>query len=180
MALNDKQRRFAEEYLIDLNATQAAIRAEYSEKTAYSQGQRLLKNDEVQALVQELMAARAKRTEITADNVLAELAKHAFLDPKSFFDDSGNLKNIHEIPDEAAVALAGLDVFEEYEGRGQDREFLGYTKKIKFTDKLKALISLGEHLGLFNKKEADQQGLGPLVVNVVYGKPPDKGAESDG
>ena len=94
MALNDKQRRFAEEYLIDLNATQAAIRAEYSEKTAYSQGQRLLKNDEVQALVQELMAARAKRTEITADNVLAELAKHAFLDPKSFFDDSGNLKNM--------------------------------------------------------------------------------------
>ena len=76
--------------------------------------------------------------------------------------------------------MAGLDVFEEYEGRGQDREFLGYTKKIKFTDKLKALISLGEHLGLFNKKEADQQGLGPLVVNVVYGKPPDKGAESDG
>lgn len=181
MALNDKQKRFAEEYIIDLNATQAAIRADYSEKTAYSQGQRLLKKVEIQAEVQRLMEERSKRTEISADRVVAEIAKHAFLNPKAFFNDDGSLKNIHDVPDEAVVALTGLDVFEEFEGFGDDRELIGYTKKLKFTDKLKALGQLGEHLGIFGKKEEDNQGLGPLLVNVVYGKPPPvKGADGDG
>lgn len=80
MALNAKQRRFLDEYLIDLNATQAAIRAGYSAKTASSQGERLLRNVEVQALLTERMKAREKRTEITQDKVLAELAKIGFAD----------------------------------------------------------------------------------------------------
>lgn len=68
--LNDKQRRFAAEYIVDLNATQAAKRAGYSERTAYSQGQRLLKHAEVSALISRGAERREKRTEITADYVL--------------------------------------------------------------------------------------------------------------
>lgn len=78
--LTEKQKRFCEEYLIDLNATQAAIRAGYKEKTAYAQGQRLLKKVEVQLYLKELMEQRSQRTEITADTVLKELAKIASAD----------------------------------------------------------------------------------------------------
>lgn len=71
--LSPKQERFAREYLLDLNATQAAIRAGYSTKTAYSMGQRLLKNVEVQKAVQSAMDERSKRTEVNADYVLTNL-----------------------------------------------------------------------------------------------------------
>lgn len=67
MALNERQKRFVAEYLIDLNATAAAKRAEYSERTAYSMGQRLLKNVEIQEAIQKAIEKRAHRTEITQD-----------------------------------------------------------------------------------------------------------------
>lgn len=72
--LTDRQARFCEEYLIDLNATQAAIRTGYSEKTANEQGARLLANVSVQEKIAELKAERAKRTEMTQDSVIQELA----------------------------------------------------------------------------------------------------------
>lgn len=78
MALTAMRERFVDEYLVDLNATQAAIRAGYSPKTAYSMGQRLLKDVEVQAAIQEARARREKRTEITQDRVVQEIADNAF------------------------------------------------------------------------------------------------------
>src|SRR5690554_3470514 len=72
--LTDKQKRFCEEYIIDLNRTKAAIRADYSEETADVQGSRLLKNVKVQKEIEKLKKARSKRTQITADRVLKELA----------------------------------------------------------------------------------------------------------
>lgn len=78
MALTAMRERFVDEYLVDLNATQAAIRAGYSPKTAYSMGQRLLKDVEVQAAIQEARARREKRTEITQDRVVREIADNAF------------------------------------------------------------------------------------------------------
>jgi phage terminase small subunit len=71
--VNDKQAAFAREYIVDLNATQAAIRAGYSEKTAYSHGQRLLKHVEVAAAIQTAMDDRAKRVEVSADYVLESI-----------------------------------------------------------------------------------------------------------
>lgn len=78
MALNEKQKRFCDEYLIDLNATQAAIRAGYSPKTANEQGARLLANVSVQARLQEALKKRAARVEITQDRVLKEFAAIGF------------------------------------------------------------------------------------------------------
>lgn len=77
--LTDKQQRFVDEYLIDLNATQAAIRAGYSAKTADQQGSRMLANVKVQQAIAERMAERSKRTGVNQDRVVLELAKVAFL-----------------------------------------------------------------------------------------------------
>ncbi len=75
--MTDKRARFVDEYLVDLNATQAATRAGYSEKTAYSQGQRLLKDVEVAKAIAERQAERAERVRVTADDVLAGLLREA-------------------------------------------------------------------------------------------------------
>jgi phage terminase small subunit len=157
VALTPKQERFVQEYLVDLNATQAAIRAEYSEKTAYSQGQRLLKNVEIQAAIQNATQKRQQRVEITQDRVLLEYARLAFFDPRKLFCEDGKPKDISELDDDTAAALAGLDMQEVYEGAGQDREFVGYVKKYKLANKLGALDSLGKHLGMFSDKPQQER-----------------------
>ena len=82
MPLNDRQSRFVAEYLVDLNATQAAIRAGYSAATANQIGARLLVNVKVAAAIAEAQAARSRRTEVTQDRVVLELARVAFGDPR--------------------------------------------------------------------------------------------------
>lgn len=152
MALTPKQRRFVDEYLIDLNATQAAIRAKYSAKTAASQGERLLRNVEVQAALTSGMNARSERTQITQDRVLQEYARIAFFDPRNLFNADGTPKPITELDDDTAAALAGVDLQDVYEGYGDERVFIGYTKKYKVADKKGALDSVARHLGMFTPK----------------------------
>ena len=149
MALTSKQERFVAEYLVDLNATQAAIRAGYSEKTAYAIGQQNLKKLEIQTAIQKAIKKRARRVEITQDRVLQEYARLAFYDPRKLFDEDGKPKDISSLDDDTAAALAGLDVMEEYEGTGENRQFIGYTKKYKLANKLGALDSVAKHLGMF-------------------------------
>ena len=110
MALNDKQQRFVDEYLKDLNATQAAIRAGYSAKTAYAIAEKLLRKVEIQQAVQDAKKARSERTEITQDRVLQELARLAFFDPRKMFHGDGSPKAIHELDDDTAAAVSGLNV----------------------------------------------------------------------
>jgi phage terminase small subunit len=150
--LTPKQSIFVKEYLIDLNATQAAIRAGYSEKTAYSIGEENLKKPVIAAAIQEAMDKRGTRTEITADRVLEEIAKLAFFDPRKFFNPDGSPIPIQDLDDNTAMALSGIDVLEEYEGSGKDRVFVGYTKKFKLSDKKASLELLGRHLKLFTDK----------------------------
>lgn len=155
--LTPKQKRFVDEYLIDLNATQAAIRAGYSPKTANEQGARLLVNVSIAKAIQEARDKRQQRTEITQDRVLQEYARLAFYDPRKLFRPDGTPKPIEELDDDTAAALAGLDVREEFEGAGESRTFAGYTKKYKLANKLGALDSLAKHLGLFDSKEEDPE-----------------------
>lgn len=153
-ALTPKQQRFVDEYLIDLNATQAYIRAGYSARgnVAEVNAARLLRNAQVQAAITEKMKNREKRTEITQDRVLQEYAKIAFFDPRKLFDENGQPKPISELDADTAAVIAGLDVLEEFEGSGEDRHFVGYTKKYKIADKKGALDSVARHLGMFNDK----------------------------
>lgn len=91
--LTEKQQRFVDEYLIDLNATQAAVRAGYSAKTAESQGSRMLRNVKVQQAIAEEMAERSKRTGINQDRVVLELARIAFVRMTDLVDSNGKIKD---------------------------------------------------------------------------------------
>ena len=148
VALTAKQKAFVAEYLIDLNATQAAIRAGYAEKTAYSQGQRLLKHVEIQAAIQKAQANREKRTEITQDRVLAELAKLGFSDMRQFtaWGPGGvGLKSSDELTDEEAACVAEVS---------ETVTQAGGTVRFKLHDKKGALELLARHLGMLNDKLA--------------------------
>lgn len=151
-SLTPKQAAFCAEYLIDLNGCQAAIRAGYSKKTARSVAAENLTKPDIQAEVARLMGDRSRRVEVTADNVLAELLKIAMADIGQAFKEDGSLKTLHDMPEEIRRAIAGVDVFEEFEGRGEDREQIGFTKKVRFWDKTKALEMLGRHLRMFTDK----------------------------
>lgn len=148
MKLTPKQSRFVDEYLVDLNATQAAIRAGYSAKTAKSIGGQNLSKVDIAAEIQVRMKSREDRTEITQDRVLAEYAKLAFLDPRKFYDEQGGLIPIHKLDADTAAAVAGMDVAEINVGETA----IGQLKKIKISDKKGALDSIARHLGMFNDK----------------------------
>lgn len=140
--LTPKQKKFCDEYLIDLNATQAAIRAGYSVKTAYSMGQRLLKNVEFQKYLQERMKKREKRTEITQDMVIQELAAIGFAKATDYAAIEGPLVTIKptaSLTEEQAKAIAGIE-------QGN------FGIKVKLCDKVKALELLGKHMGMFVDK----------------------------
>lgn len=150
--LNAKQSRFVEEYLVDLNASAAARRAGYSVKTADAIGRENLGKPAIAAAIAEAQAVRSKRTGITADRVLLELAKIAFFDPRSLFAADGSPLPISDLSDDAAGALAGIEVLEEFDGTGKDRVFKGYTKKYKVADKNTALTNAMKHLGMLRDK----------------------------
>lgn len=147
--LTPKQARFVAEYLVDLNATQAAIRAGYSMKTADSIGLQLLRKTQVASAIQRGQEERAQRVEVTQDMVVRELARVAFSDARRLFREDGSLKAPHELDDDTAAALASIEILEEYAGSGKERCLVGYTKKVRRWDKTKALELLGRHLSMW-------------------------------
>lgn len=150
--LTDQQDLFCREYLKDLNATQAATRAKYSENTASEQGSRLLSNVKIQERIQTLMHQRTKRLEISADTVLRELLLIAKSDISEAFDDKGNLLPIKQIPKRARRAIAGIETEELFEGYGRDKVHIGQSRKVKLWDKPRALEMLARHVKLFSDK----------------------------
>ena len=150
--LTEKQKRFADEYLIDLNAAAAYKRAGYVAEgnSAEACASRLLSNAKVATSVQERMKQREKRTEITQDRVLAEYAKLAFLDPRRFYDANGSLIPVHKLDAEVAAALSGMEVTVARSGEDANGNAMyDDVKKIKFIDKKGALDSVARHLGMF-------------------------------
>ena len=147
--LSDKQQRFCEEYLIDLNATQAAIRAGYSENSAHAQGPRLLANDSVAQEIDRLKAERSEKTEINAQWVLQRLAAEATADIADLYDEHMHLKPVHEWPVIWRMGLvAGVEVEELFEGYGQDRQHIGQLKKVKLSDRVRRLELIGKHIAV--------------------------------
>ena len=147
-ALRDKRLRFVTEYLIDLNATQAAIRAGYSERTAYSQGQRLLRNAEVQAAIAEHQTKRAERTRVDADWVLTRLAQEVEADVADLYDETGRVKPIHDWPPIWRKGLvAGIESISEKVGEDDEGNPIyatGY--KIRLAARDRRLEMLGKHV----------------------------------
>ena len=172
--LTAKQRIFVAEYLKDLNATQAAIRAGYSEKTAHAQGPRMLDNVGVREAIAAATSARAEKLEITAERVLAEIANMAFWDPGELTadDEAGeddrpewvidgrvihglrNFADIKRLPEKIRRAIVGW---------GYDRN-QNFT--VKLADKSKALDQLARHLSLYNDK-LEVNGLDALADRLA-------------
>ncbi|CNJ37952.1 terminase small subunit [Yersinia rohdei] len=151
--LTDKQELFAREYLKDLNATQAAIRAGYSEKTANEQASRLLANVNIQSFVAGLKAERVEQVGIDAAYVLRRLVEIDQMDVLDIMTDEMSLKPVSEWPASWRRYLSGFDLAEMFEGRGEDREMVGILKKIKWPDKVKNLELLGKHVDVQAFKE---------------------------
>jgi phage terminase small subunit len=148
--LAPKQSRFVEEYIVDLNGRQAAIRAGYSPKTAEVQASRLLRNAKVRAAVTEAMQERSKRTRVTADHVVTELAKLAFANICDLIevrsDGSLHVDLLRGTRDQAA-ALLEFEV-DEYAKDGGETAHKVKRIRIKLHDKISALNTLARHLGM--------------------------------
>lgn len=169
--LTPKQEQFCQEYLIDLNATQAAIRSSYSPATAASQGQRLLRNVEIQARISELNKSRLEATGISQKRVLKEYAKIAFFDIREIFDVDGGLINVKQLDANNAGAIASIKSSEEWgEDEEGNRVVTGTLKEVKVFDKIRALQDLGKHLGLFEKDNSQKVVEQPKQVIVINGK----------
>jgi phage terminase small subunit len=162
--LNLRQSRFLAEYLQSRNATKAAIKAGYSPKTAYSQGHDLLKKPEIAAAVSASIAKALGDSQVTVDRVLREAACIAFLDPRDFYDEDGNLRAINEMPESAARAVAGFEVEEAFERdeRGKMAPSGALLRKIRFAPKTPALDLLARHLGML------QQPAAPALVGPNF------------
>lgn len=157
MRLSPKQARFVDEYLVDLNATQAAIRAGYAPTNADVVGPRLVGKSWIAEAIQAGIKQRSLRTNITQDRVLQELGRIAFFDIRKIYRDDGSLKAPSELDDESAAVLAGIDVVEmaggmKIEGDGAMQHVPMYTKKAKIPDKVAALALAMRHLGMLTEK----------------------------
>lgn len=146
--LTAKQKVFCEEYQVDMNATQAAIRAGYSERSAYSQGQRLLKNADALAYIGQLQSERSQRTQLTADYVLSglrEVAERCLVAKPVMEWDYANKELVHKRDEE------GKGVY-EFDSAGANRAF----------------ELMGKHLGIFEKDNGQKNP--KSSVKVIVGK----------
>lgn len=155
--LTDKQELFCVLYVKYNNATRAAIEAGYSQASAYQIGHENLSKLEISDRIAELTANSLKRTYISADKVLQELARIAFANPKDYYDENGEMIPIHELSDDAAAAIAGVQVT-KLDKFGRVR------LDPKLSDKKAALTDLGKHVGLYEKD--NQQKSQTVIFNI--------------
>ena len=169
--LTPKQARFVAEYLIDLNGTQAAIRAGFSKKSADKIAFQLLGKTRVRAAVEAGKAKQLEKAEVSAARVLEELRRIAFLDPGQFFDENMDLRPMKDLPVVARSAVASLEVIIKNAKAGDNMTDLIH--KLKWWDKLKALELLMKHLGILEEKvsiSGDWDKLAQRLASIRQGK----------
>lgn len=159
--LSPKQKLFVQEYLKDKNGARAARAAGYSKKTAREQATRLLSKVYVAKAVETGLARQIERAQLTGDMVIAELRKHAFAKLKDAYAKNGKLLSPHDMPEDVQAALHGLETDEIF----ADRFKIGETKKVKLSDKIKALELLGKHFKIFT--DVSESSNTNLNVNSV-------------
>jgi len=171
--LTEKQEAFCNAYLIDFNGAKAARLAGYAEDSAHVEASRLLSNANIQARITELRVLMGKQFNITRERIAQEYARIGFVDIRNIFDDNGKLKDPKDWSDDEAAAIAGLESENIYDGKGEDREMIGYLKKVKLTDKKGALDSLVKLMGYAapdktSLTDPDGNAVQPIInINVV-------------
>ena len=151
-AIHQRRTRFVREYLLDHNATQAAIRSGYSEKSAKVTGSRLLTDANVRREIERKQNKIDAKHDVTVERVTLELARLAFYDPQSYWNEDGSAKPFTELDEDSRRAVAGFEMAELFTGTGEDRGLAGYVKKFKLADKGLNLERLGRHLQMFPTK----------------------------
>ena len=178
--LTKKQKDFVVQYQRDFNGTQAAIRAGFSPRTATEIAWQLLhKTSHVKESIQRDIDERLERLGDRADATIEELLKIAHFDIRKLFNPDGTLKSPDEWDDDTAAAVGGLQVFEEFSGKGEGRTQVGWIKKLKMLDKTKALELLGKHQKLFG---SDNEGDKTTVIVLEAGsvnKPANSGISDE-
>jgi phage terminase small subunit len=170
--LTPAQALFVQEYLVDLNATQAAIRAKYAPESAAVQGHRLVRKANVASAIQQAMDARAARTNVTQDRVIAELAKLGFANMADYMRTTSQgdpYLDLSNLSRDQSAAIAEVTVDDYVEGRGEDARSVKRVR-VKLADKRAALVDIGRHLGMFRDKiemSGPNGGPIPLAVNVA-------------
>ena len=161
--LTPKQQRFVDEYLVDLNATQAAIRAGYSEKTAYAVGYENLRKPQIAGAIQSRMDQRSEKTGVDAQYVLKRLHEIDQLDIADLLDDTGKVRPIREWPKAWRTSISGLDIQELVAG---DIETI--VRKVKWPDKLRNLELIGKHVNVKAfESEASPGDDRPIHIEIV-------------
>ena len=141
-----KQKLFAYYYpRLKFNATASAIKAGYSERTAYSQGQRLLKNVEIQKLITIEIRAMLSDVDKLTLKWMEQVKQIAFSDIREVFDDTNNLKIVKDIDDNTALAIESVEVVQSFNKQTEENI---YTKKVKMSSKVKGLELLGKYLAI--------------------------------
>jgi len=182
-SLNRRQKIFSQEYLVDLNATQAAIRAGYSTKRAAEIGYENLRKPQIQAAIKEAMSERSKRTEITQDMVVRELALIGFADMADFvkIDESGMIQALplDTLAEGKSRIIKKVREKRVIKSTAEGDQVLDATYEFELCDKVKSLENLGRHLGMFvEKREIDFKQPLNLTIKKFYRK---KGeSENDG
>lgn len=147
--LTPKQEAFIREYLIDLNATQAAIRAGYSARNAGKIGPELLGKTRIATEIEKAKEKRAERTQIDADWVLSRLADEVNADVADLYWPEGGLKPIHEWPDIWRKGLvAGMDIEQKFIWEDGEKKPDGYVVKIKLSDRTRRIEMIGKHVDI--------------------------------
>lgn len=169
-ALTPKQARFVDEYMVDLNATKAATRAGYSAKTAADIGRQLLRKTPVARAIAERQRVISDRTGVTAEAVVAELAKIGFANMQDYMragQQGDPYLDFSALTRDQAAALSEVTVEDFVVGRGDDARDVRRVK-FKLHDKRAALVDLGKHLGIFTEKvELTGKDGGPVETKDV-------------
>ena len=162
--LTVKQEKFVQGLFAGLSQREAYKQAGYScdkmtDKSIDELACKLDKNTKIASRLDELKNEFKERNFVSVERTLQEYGRLGYFDPRKLFNNDGSPKGIHELDDDTAAVLAGLEVMEIYEGKGENKEFVGYLRKYKLADKKGALDSIARHLGMFDKDS--------LNVNIV-------------
>ena len=190
--LTPQQERFARNVVSGMSQADAYRDAypaakRWKDDSVHNSASALMRNPQVSTRVADGMKIAAERAAITKADVLREAARLARFDIRRLYKEDGSLKKIHELDDETAAAIQGIEQVEQYEGSGQDRVFVGYLHKYKIADKNAALEKLFKHFGLY-EKDNDQKNkpasqllalLGGNVVGTVAEGPRQSDGDED-
>jgi phage terminase small subunit len=157
-----RERMFVSEYLVDLNATQAAVRAGYSPRSAPHHAHRVLNRPRVKAAIEAAMAARERKLEITAEQVLREIALLGFANVMDYFTpqaDGTACVDLSRLTRGQAAAITEVTVEEFVSGRGAAGREVKRVK-VKLADKSRNLELVGKHLGMFARKPGEENANG--------------------